>query len=444
MFGCTNPQDPGIRRMILEECHDIPIAGHLGRDKTLAAVTSTFFWPHLRRDVALYVQRCEVCQQVKASNQKTIGLHMPLEIPTRRWEQVHMDLITGLPLSRNGHDTILTVVDQLTRVAIFIPTTKSISAKGVARLFFDHVFWHYGMPSVIISDRDARFTSVFWQELMDLMGTNLRMSTAFHPQTDGMAERYNRTVEEMLRAYVHQINRDQWDDLLTPLEFAYNSSMNAVTGYSPFFLLYGLQPRVPKTFFRRNELPETADRYIKTIWKALRVARERIARVQLRQKQYVDQKRREQQFEVGDLVYLSTTNLSDTHLPKVPRKLWPKYIGPFEILKKVNANAYQLQLPEEFKMHNVFNVSQMKFYYPSLEAPSGSSPLTFFLQNLENPPVEEIIDRQGSGVTRQYLIKWKNQDEAHNTWVTPDKLKTVWQLVQEFNRRYEGQNRAQN
>lgn len=183
--------------------------------------------------------------------------------------------------------------------------------------------------------------------------------------------------------------------------------------------------------------PETTDRHITAIWRALRVARERIARAQAKQKAYVDQKRKQQSFDVGDLVYLSTTNLTDTHLPKVPRKLWPKYIGPFEIVKKISDNAYQLTLPEEFKIHNVFNVSQMKLYDPPFEAPSGSSPLTFFLQNLENPPVEEIIDRRGNGVTRQYLVKWKNQNDAHNTWVTPDKLKKVWQLVQEFNKKHD-------
>lgn len=153
---------------------------------------------------------------------------------------------------------------------------------------------------------------------MGLLGTNLRLSTAFHPQTDGMAERYNRTIEEMLRAYVHQVNRDQWDNLLTPLEFAYNSSVNSVTGYSPFFpLLYGVQPRVPKAFFRQSLAPEITDRYVEAIWRALRVARERIARAQAKQKAYVDQKRKEQRFDVGDLVYLRVPIFRTLTYPRV-------------------------------------------------------------------------------------------------------------------------------
>lgn len=431
------PDDHTIKQIILRECHDIPIAGHLGRDKTLTNITSSFFWPQIRRDVAQYVQQCQVCQQSKATNQKPFGLHRPLDIPTRRWEQVHMDFITALPMSKDGHDAILTVIDRLTKTAVFIPTIKAISAKATARLFFDYVFRHYGMPSVIISDRDPRFTSNFWKEFLELLGTELRMSTAFHPQTDGMAERYNRTIEEMLRSYVSQTNSIHWDKMLTPLEFAYNSSVNAATGYSPFVLLYGEQPRVPISFFQTCQLPDVFDRSIKSIWKSMEVARNNIRRSQEKQKKRIDEKHQVMEFEEGDLVYLSTVNLSDNQMPAVPRKLWPKFIGPFQIERKVSSHAYKLLLPEEFKIHNTFNVNLLKPYVPPANLSADVSPLTFLLQNLAEPPVESIVDRRGYGLSRQYLVKWKNQHEAHNTWVTPDKLKKVWYLVKKFNRKFQ-------
>ena len=123
-----------------------------------------------------------------------------------------------------------------------------MNASQLARLFFDQVFRLHGMPEIIISDRDRRFTSRFWKALMECLGTQLKLSTAFHPQTDGLAERYNRTIQEMIRSFLTYERRKDWDLLLTPLEFAYNRSTNRTTGYSPFELLYGQNPTVPHSF----------------------------------------------------------------------------------------------------------------------------------------------------------------------------------------------------
>ena len=320
-----------------------------------------------------------------------------------------MDFVYPFPLSHNGYDSVLTVVDRLTKMVEFIPTTRTVTAEGVARLFFDHIFRHFGLPQVIISDRDTRFTGKFWTTLTSLVGTHLRFSTAFHPQTDGMAERYNRTLEEMLRSYVTQLrNPTHWDDLLTYLEFAYTASVNAVTGYTPFYLMYGEQPCVSTTMLQ--PLSSSVGIFPRTVWRALRIARERI-QIQLnRHKERIDKRRRHIEFEEGDPVYICTQNLSDTQMPSLPRKLWPKFVGPFVIVNKISSKLYRLQLPPEFKVHPVFNVDQLKPFYAAPveeEQVLRTSPLTFFLQNLENPPVEAIVDRRGAGVTRQYLVKWK-------------------------------------
>ena len=143
--------------------------------------------------------------------------------------------------------SILTVVDRSTKAARCVPATMKINAPQLARVFFDNVFRFYGMPRVIISDKDRRFRSSFWQALMQYLGTQLRMSTAFHPQTDGQAERYNRTVQEMLRSYIDFERRQDWDLLLTPLEFAYNRAVQSSTGLSPFMMMYVQQPNVPRS-----------------------------------------------------------------------------------------------------------------------------------------------------------------------------------------------------
>jgi hypothetical protein len=155
-----------------------------------------------------------------------------------------MDFITKLPCSKQGHDAILVVVDPLTKMGHFIPTTSNVDAPGVASLFFTYIFKHHGLPKSIVSDRDPKFTSNFWKSLFKLTGTTLNMSTAYHAQTDGQTERLNRTLEEMVRAYVNY-EMDNWEELLPAVEFAYNDSAQASSKFSPFYLNYGFNPDSP-------------------------------------------------------------------------------------------------------------------------------------------------------------------------------------------------------
>jgi len=228
------PNDTAIKGALMREHHDSTIAGHLGRDKTLEALSRHYFWPKMAMDVASYVRSCPHCQQVKPTNQPPQGLLMPLPTPAYRWEQITMDFIVGLPPTPRGHDSVVVFVDQLTKMVHVAPMQSTFTARQTARVFFDTVFRLHGMPSLFISDRDTRFTSSFWTNLVQLLDTKLSMSTAFHPQTDGQTERANRTFEDMLRSYCDE-DHSTWDELLTPLEFAYNNSCQAST----FLLKYG-------------------------------------------------------------------------------------------------------------------------------------------------------------------------------------------------------------
>ena len=160
------------------------------------------------KDVYKYVTTCDSCQRNKPSNQQPAGLLQPLDTPTKRWEQITMDFIVQLPVTRKGSDAIVVFVDRLTKKAIFCATNTAITAPEVAKIFFNNVFRYHGLPKIIISDRDAKFTSNFWKTLFQQLGTKLSMSTAFHPLTDGQTERMNRTLEEMLRVYL-TYNQDQ-------------------------------------------------------------------------------------------------------------------------------------------------------------------------------------------------------------------------------------------
>uniref|UniRef100_A0A383VMU0 Integrase catalytic domain-containing protein n=1 Tax=Tetradesmus obliquus TaxID=3088 RepID=A0A383VMU0_TETOB len=232
------PQDAGLKQLILQELHDCPSAGHLGVTKTLQRVANRFWWPHMTRAVRQYVTSCPSCQCNKPRSDLLAGLLQPLPVPEKKFEQITMDLITDLPPTARGHDAVVTFVDRLSKLVHFAPTTKTVDAPELARIFIKTWHKHHGTPKVIISDRDPRFQGHFWQAYFDRLGTHLRFSTAFHPQTDGQSERAYRTLEEVLRHFVNP-RQDNWDEHLALAEFAINESINPSTGYTPFYLAYG-------------------------------------------------------------------------------------------------------------------------------------------------------------------------------------------------------------
>ena len=155
-----------------------------------------------------------------------------------------MDLVTDLPLTPRGNDTFVLFICRLTKLIHVVPTTKTITSEGLARIFYDHIYRLHGWPSSIVSDRDPRFTADFWNALTKFTGTTLNMSTADHPQTDGQAENANKSIIQYLRSYVSTF-QDDWDLHLTPAEFSYNDSTHISTGSSPFLLTYGHHPLTP-------------------------------------------------------------------------------------------------------------------------------------------------------------------------------------------------------
>lgn len=227
---------------IINEAHNTPIGGHLGIIKTRKSISQCFFWPNMTNDIETFVQACNTCQRMKSTNQKPTGLLKPIPIPSQPWLQIGMDFITHLPKTQRSYDSLLVVTDYYSKRMRLIPTRQTNTAKEITRQFFDNIFKHHGIPKVIISDRDTKFLSQFWKNLFQLLGTTLAPSTAYHPQTDGLTERCNRTIEEMIRCFIHHCAENEWDLLLTPLEFVYNSSVHTSTNYAPFQLDLGRTP----------------------------------------------------------------------------------------------------------------------------------------------------------------------------------------------------------
>lgn len=347
-----------------------------------------------------------------------------------------MDFIVALPKTSRSHDAITVFVDKLSKQVHFCPSRTSDNATDVARLFFNQVFRLHGMPRSIVSDRDSRFTGKFWSELMTLLGTKLRLSTAFHLQTDGQTERANRTLEEMLRSYVSYNQRD-WDLYLPMLEFAYNNSINPSTGFSPFFLNYGHHPIVPSTLVTppTTNVPSVSE-FVTSQSTALAKAKDAIIEAQDKQKLQGDRFRSPVPFSVGDMVLLSTENISvAAHSNRPSKKLEPRYIGPFKIIERVNENAFRLELPPTMKQHPVFNADLLKLYrnspteFGEREAPRPPPEL---IDGEEEYEVERILDRKKFGRVTKWLVQWRGYPLEDATWEPRSSLLNAKDALAEF------------
>ena len=444
------PSSSKVKSLIFQECHDVPLSGHLGTAKTIERVERRFMWPKMHEEIRRYVATCVSCQQNKPSSQLPIGLLQPLPIPERPWQTVTMDLITALPRTKLGHDAIVVFVDKLTKWATYVPTTTNVDAPHLAHIFFQHVVRLRGIPSSIVSDRDPRFTSVFWKSLWQQLGTKLQMSTAFHPQTDGQTERQNRTLEEMLRAYV-SYEQDDWDEHLSAAELAHNCAEHASTGFSPYYLNHGHHPQLPideavKEINVSNN-PTAAGR-IQQLHDSITRAKSALLKAQQRQAQYADRSRRELVFKVGDQVLLSTEHLALKDKDRT-KKLTSKFIGPFSITRVVSSVAYELTLPPSFRIHPVFHVSKLRALksstaaeYPGRNDASASRPPPELINDdgEEEWEVERIVKQRtvkgrNNKKRVEYLVKWLGYPEWEMTWEQQQNLAGAQQALEDFHRR---------
>jgi len=174
-----------LRKMLLEEGHKSRLSIHPCMTKMYKDLKATFWWTGIKTDVANYVASCLVCQKAKIEHQRSCGTLEPLDIPQWKWDIISMDFVTHLPRSVRGHDSIWVIVDRLTKCAHFLPINLKMSLDKLTKLYVREVVRLHGVPASIVSDRDPRFTSRFWHSLQAALGTQLRMSSAYHPQIDG-------------------------------------------------------------------------------------------------------------------------------------------------------------------------------------------------------------------------------------------------------------------
>jgi transposase InsO family protein len=428
------PNNDQIRLQILQSRHDHPTAGHPGVTKTLQLVRRDFHWKGIRRYVDNYVKGCMTCSRSKTPRHKKYGTLLPLPIPERPWSSISMDFIEKLPES-DGYDSILVVVDRLTKMAIFIPTDTTITAQELADLFVRHIFSKHGIPADIVSDRGSKFTSHFWTALSQALKIQQALSTAYHPETDGQTERINQILETYLRHYVNY-EQDDWFRYLPLAEFAYNNATHSSTTMSPFFANKGFHPTLD------IEITGISDKRAAVEASKLndlhRHAKEEIAKAIEHYKETNDRHRIEApNYRVGDLVMLSTKNIRTTRPTK---KFAERRLGPFKIAQVISPLAMKLDLPKDLSaIHPVFHVSLLE------PAPSDN------IRGRRQPPpdpveildelqweVKSILDSKIVRRNVQYLVEWlgfEDDDNERQTWQPWQNLEGSKDLLRDFHRR---------
>lgn len=329
-----------LRPKILEALHDDATAGHLGFHKTYDRVRSRFFWPGLSTCVARYVASCGPCQQRKCSTSAPAGLLQPFPCPSAPFETVGIDLYGPLPSTAAGYRWVVTAVDHLTRYAETAPL-RSGCATEVADFFLRAILLRHGAPRVLLSDRGRTFLSAIVEEVLRASNTVHKTTSAYHPQTNGLTERFHRTLSDMISMYIRP-DHTNWDTILPFVTFAYNSAIQKTTGYSPFFLVFGRQPSflLDTAFFSAPASPSSpfSEQFISRIDHCRRLARLHTEACQQDRKLRYDATHRDVQFRPGDQVLLWTP----VRKPGLCEKFLHRFIGPYTVLEETSPVNYRV------------------------------------------------------------------------------------------------------
>ncbi|GJZ28513.1 reverse transcriptase domain-containing protein [Tanacetum coccineum] len=361
-----------VRTLIIDEAHKSKYSVHPGADKMYSDLRDRYWWPGMKKDIAEYQP----------------------EILVWKWEGIAMDFVTKLPRTSGGHDTIWVIVDRLTKSAHFLPMREDYKMERLARLYLNEIVARHGVPISIISDHDGRFTSRFWQSMEEALGTRLYISMAYHPQTDGQSERTIQTLEDMLRACILDFG-GSWDVHLPLVEFLYNNSYHSSVRCAPFEALYGRKCHSPIMWAEVGEGQLIGPELVQETTEKITQIKDRLKAVRDHQKSYADKRRKPLEFSIGDYVLLKVSPWKGVVRFGKKGKFAPRFVGPFEIIKKIGHMAYRLYLTEELNgVHDTFHMSNLKkcLANPTLKVPLDEIRVDAKLNFVEEPV--EILERE--------------------------------------------------
>ena len=437
LFGGKIYTPAKARLRIMTHFHDPEVSGHHGLAKTLDLIQRQYYWPGIRSAVESFILTCQTCARNKTPRHKPHGLLQQLPVPERPWSSVSMDFIVKFPAS-SGYDSVFVVVDRLTKMAHFIPCNESMTSEDLAQLFLDKIFRLHGLPDSIISDRGSVFTSAFTQSLCRLLGIKHLKSTAYHPQTDGQTERVNQILEQYLRIYVNY-QQDDWVNLLPLAEFAYNNAKHSSTDCSPFYANFGFHPGCHPSDIISVTSPKAADRaaFLKSLHKILALE---IRHAHSDQARYYDPHHLHQPaYDVGSLVWLRTNNLSTTRPTK---KLDYKRIGPFKVKKKINNVTYELNLPDDLKIHPTFHISLLDPFSGETDprpAPPPAPPIQLQPEHeglTTERTISHISDSRQIQFKIEYLTHFNDRNPDNPVWIPASELSAVPDLTAQYHQQH--------
>ena len=404
--------------------------GHPGRDKTLELVQRDYYWPNQYETVKEYVRTCTECQRNKGKKHKPYGELKQLVVAKRPWSEISMDFVEQLP--RCGeYENILVIVDRFTKEARFIPTRRTMTARELAETLLSVVFSKKGFPDAITSDRGSLFVSAFLKEMWRLMKVERRVSTPYHPQTDGQTERVNQSLEGYLRTYCGW-DQDDWVGLLPMAEFTYNNSVHSATRTTPFFANHGYHPRFDVEGELFSTESPTAGVMVKDFDKMWRETQYWIAVANQRTASY-DEGRKSQEplIKVGDRVLLDSEVVKRYRPTK---KLAARWLGPYRVKEKVADLAYRIELPKSWKRHDVFHVCQLEPFWEAAEtyrkAPDSTEEIPDDGQDFELERILDSRQRKGKGI--EYKVQWRGYTGPDAVeWIREEDIEAE-ELIEDF------------
>ncbi|KAJ1584617.1 hypothetical protein NDA11_003564 [Ustilago hordei] len=422
-----------LQFMVMTQCHDGITAGHVGRDATIKAAQRHYWWPNMTAWIADYVASCPVCARYKAPRHRPYGLLQPLATPDRPWGSISLDFIEGLPPSKKydskTYDSILVIVDRLTKFAILAPTHKTVTAKQTAVLLYGHMVRLFGYPDHMVSDRGRQFISGAWKAFAEQMGVKHSLSTAYHPQTDGQTERVNQVIEQYLRMYCNYEQND-WANLLDTAAFVYNNTVHNSIGVSPFFACYGWNPKAHPDIPQRLGVNDPGRfEYLMDGKERCKYLQEQIREAQRRSVNQYNRKHKDIEFKVGDMVYINRRNWK-TRRPTP--KLDTRFAGPYPVQERVGRRAYRITLPANLRVHDVFHVSMLEPARTSSLPQRAEQPTIPSLPDEDlDFEVEALIDKRSHNGTTEYKVLWRGYSEETASWEPVENLNCP-DLIQEY------------
>ncbi|KAM9993566.1 hypothetical protein ACTFIZ_009422 [Dictyostelium cf. discoideum] len=412
--------------MVLEEAHSTSYSGHIANYKLGEKLRKSFYFPKFWERINKFVSQCHDCQKNRILREKH-GQLKSLPIPAQPWDDIAMDFM-NLPKTDSGFDSVLVVIDRLSKMVRIVPTRRDIDAATAARLFWDNVVCQFGLPLSIVSDQDKLFMSDLWKELMNAQGVKMKTTVPHRPQADGQTERTNRTIKEQLQKLTE--GRKNWDEAIKSIEFAINCAPSASTKVSPSCVVYGFEPRMPLNIHTHYNI-----NFSEATTHFTHVAQDNMVDAQVEQAIQYNKDREDIEYEEGDLVLVKRSKLNTFKVDiNEELKLLPNYCGPFKVVKKLSNLNYQIRLVNRKNGTRNIHVDDIKPYIEE-------DRILFSKRNQDQysqlkDEIQLIIAKRcrkyGTGSRIEYKVRYKFSNEDHDEWVPLHYLENCSDLVKSF------------